>query len=133
MGEEARRLRRRRRDRAAPGGMALRENAIDDLRRLAIAYMLIPIAVIIVFSFRRPRAATTSLWERLHARSLGDPFAITELMDAMVLSLELGGAHAVVSTAIGTLMAMALVRYKFFGRRAINFLIVICRWRRRRS
>jgi spermidine/putrescine transport system permease protein len=31
----------------------------------------------------------------------------------------------VISTAIGTLMALALVRHQFFGRRAANFLIVI--------
>ena len=31
----------------------------------------------------------------------------------------------VISTVIGTLMALALVRYEFFGRRAANFLIVI--------
>ena len=31
----------------------------------------------------------------------------------------------VISTAIGTLMALALVRHEFFGRRAANFLIVI--------
>ena len=30
-----------------------------------------------------------------------------------------------VSTAIGTLMAMALVRYEFFGRRATNLLIIL--------
>ena len=30
-----------------------------------------------------------------------------------------------ISTVIGTLMALALVRHEFFGRRAANFLIVI--------
>ena len=31
----------------------------------------------------------------------------------------------IVATIIGTLMALALVRYQFFGRRTTNFLIVI--------
>ena len=33
----------------------------------------------------------------------------------MITSLELAALSMVVSTAIGTLMAMALVRYEFFG------------------
>ena len=36
----------------------------------------------------------------------------------MIIRLELAALSTVVSTAIGTLMAMALVRYEFFGRRA---------------
>ena len=40
-------------------------------------------------------------------------------------SLKLAVLATVISTAIGTLMALALVRHEFFGRRAANFLIVI--------
>jgi spermidine/putrescine transport system permease protein len=52
-------------------------------------------------------------------------FAIEELNDAMLTSLKLAALSTVISTAIGTLMALALVRYRFFGRRASNLLIVL--------
>jgi spermidine/putrescine transport system permease protein len=103
----------------------LREHALTIYGVLAIAYMLIPIAVIIVFSFNDPLGRYNFTWEGFTLDHWADPFAITELTDAMVLSIELAALSTLVSTAIGTLMAMALVRYQFFGSRASNFLIVI--------
>jgi spermidine/putrescine transport system permease protein len=103
----------------------LREHAIAIYGVLAIAYMLIPIAVIIVFSFNDPAGKFNFIWEGFTLEHWSDPFAITELTDAMVLSIELAALATIVSTAIGTVMAMALVRYEFFGRRASNILIVI--------
>ncbi|HEX2302744.1 MAG TPA: ABC transporter permease [Gaiella sp.] len=103
----------------------LRHNGITIYGALAIAYMLIPIAVIIVFSFNDPLGKFNFTWEGFTLDHWSDPFAITELNDAMVLSLQLAALSTIVSTVIGTLMAMALVRYQFFGRRASNFLIVI--------
>jgi spermidine/putrescine transport system permease protein len=103
----------------------LREHAITIYGVLAIAYMLIPVAVIIVFSFNDPAGRFNFTWEGFTLSHWEDPFAITELTDAMVLSIELAALSTLVSTALGTLIAMALVRYEFFGRRASNFLIVI--------
>jgi spermidine/putrescine transport system permease protein len=103
----------------------LRENAITIYGGFAIAYMLIPIAVIAVFSFNDPAGRYNFTWEGFTLDHWSDPFAITDLTDAMVLSIELAALTTLVSTALGTLLAMALVRYQFLGRRASNFLIVI--------
>src|SRR5918995_505308 len=101
------------------------QHAITLYGVFAIAYMLIPIFVIIVFSFNDPLGKYNFTWEGFTVDHWADPFAITELTDAMVLSIELAALSTLVSTALGTLIAMALVRYEFFGRRASNFLIVI--------
>jgi spermidine/putrescine transport system permease protein len=103
----------------------LRENTITIYGGLAIAYMLIPIVVIIVFSFNDPLGKYNFTWEGFTLSHWEDPFAITELTDAMILSIELAALTTLASTALGTLLAMALVRYEFLGRRASNFLIVI--------
>jgi spermidine/putrescine transport system permease protein len=52
-------------------------------------------------------------------------FAVEELNESMLTSLKLAALSTVISTVIGTLMALALVRYQFFGRRASNLLIVL--------
>jgi spermidine/putrescine transport system permease protein len=103
----------------------IRDNAVSIFAGLAIAYMLIPIAVIILFSFNDPAGRYNFTWEGFTLDHWSDPFAISELNDAMVTSLGLAAISTVVATAIGTLMALALVRYEFFGRRPTNFLIVI--------
>jgi spermidine/putrescine transport system permease protein len=104
---------------------SLRQHAVTIYGVLAIAYMLIPIVVIIVFSFNDPEGRYNFTWSGFTLDHWANPFGITELTDAMVLSLELAALSTIVSTAIGTLMAMALVRYEFLGRRSSNFLIVI--------
>ena len=45
--------------------------------------------------------------------------------EALWTSIKLALLATLISTVIGTMMALALVRYQFFGRRAANFLIVI--------
>jgi spermidine/putrescine transport system permease protein len=105
----------------------LRRNGLMIYAGLAVAYMLIPIVVIAVFSFAEtPRdrlnfslggGFTLEYWE--HA------FANEELNDAFKTSLQLAALSTAISTAIGTLMAMALVRYQFFGRRLSNLLIIL--------
>jgi spermidine/putrescine transport system permease protein len=105
----------------------LRRNALMIYAGFAVAYMLVPIAVIAVFSFgATPRdrlnfsldgGFTLEYWE--------NAFSLTELNDAMLLSLELAALTTLIATAIGTLMAMALVRYQFSGRRGANLLIVL--------
>jgi spermidine/putrescine transport system permease protein len=105
----------------------LRRNGLNVYAAIAIAYMLIPIAVIAVFSFgETPKdklnfslsgGFTLEYWE--HA------FKVEELNDALITSVQLAALSTVISTAIGTLMAVALVRYQFLGRRAANLLIIL--------
>ena len=52
-------------------------------------------------------------------------FAIPELNDALPPRWSWRRSSTLISTAIGTLMALALVRYDFFGRRASNLLIIL--------
>ncbi|MEK6251693.1 MAG: ABC transporter permease [Actinomycetota bacterium] len=104
----------------------LRRNALRIYAGLAMTYMLIPIVVIAVFSFgETPRdkldfalhSFTLEYWQ--HA------FAIEELNDALITSVKLAGLATLGSTVIGTLMALALVRHRFVGRRAANLLIIL--------
>jgi spermidine/putrescine transport system permease protein len=103
----------------------LREHALNIYAGIAVAYMLIPIAVIAIFSFNDPQGRYNFTWEGFTLDHWANPFAIEELTDALILSLELAVVATLISVVIGTLLAMALVRYEFFGRRSSNFLIVI--------
>jgi spermidine/putrescine transport system permease protein len=107
----------------------LRRNALTIYAGFAVAYMLIPIAVIAVFSFadaseNRDRLAfainngfTLEYWEKA--------FSVPDLNEALMTSFELAALATLASTVIGTLMALALVRHRFFGRRASNLLLVL--------
>jgi len=103
----------------------LRRNAVMIYAGLAIAYMLIPIGLIAVFSFNNPSGKFNFTWEGFTLDHWQNAFGIPELTDALRISLELAALATLISTVLGTLVALAMVRYEFFGRRASNFLIVI--------
>ena len=103
----------------------LREHGVNIFAGLAIAYLLIPIAVIIFFSFNNPAGKYNFTWVGFTLEHWRNVFGISDLNEALLTSLRLALFATLISTAIGTAMALALVRYRFFGRRTANFLIVI--------
>jgi spermidine/putrescine transport system permease protein len=103
----------------------LREHAVQIVAVLVVLYMLIPIAVIFGFSFNDPAGRYNFTLVGFTLDHWSNAFGIPELNEALVTSLKLAVLATVISTVIGTLMALALVRYEFFGRRPANFLIVI--------
>jgi spermidine/putrescine transport system permease protein len=105
----------------------LRRNALMIYAGIAVAYMLIPIAIVGLFSFEKGTAQgeLDFAWDGFTTEYWSDAFGQTAVNDSMIMSLELAALTMVVATAIGTLMALALVRYEFFGRRATNLLIIL--------
>jgi len=103
----------------------LREHAVNIVGGLVVLYLLVPIAVIFVFSFNDPAGRYNYTWVGFTLEHWAHAFSREDLTEALLTSLKLALLATLVSTVIGTLMALALVRHKFFGRRAANFLIVI--------
>jgi spermidine/putrescine transport system permease protein len=112
---------------SAPGrfGKWLREHAVLIIGVLVILYMLVPIAVIFVFSFNDPAGRYNFTWVGFTLDHWKNVFGIPEMNEALWTSIKLALLTTLISTVIGTMMALALVRHQFFGRRAANFLIVI--------
>jgi spermidine/putrescine transport system permease protein len=103
----------------------LRRNGINIVAGLGIVYLLAPIAVIIWFSFNDPAGRYNFTWVGFTLEHWQNAFSIPELNEALVTSIELAALSTLIATVLGTLIAIALVRHDFFGRRAANFLIVI--------
>jgi spermidine/putrescine transport system permease protein len=102
-----------------------REHAVNIAGGLVVAYLLIPIVVIFVFSFNDPAGKFNYTWVGFTFEHWAHAFSREDLTDALLESLKLALLATVISTAIGTMMALALVRHQFHGRRLANFLIVI--------
>jgi spermidine/putrescine transport system permease protein len=103
----------------------LRRNGLMIFAVVAVLYMLLPIAVIIGFSFNNPAGRYNFTWVGFTLDHWKNAFSIPELNDALLKSIELAALATLISTILGTMIALALVRYEFFGRRSANFLIVI--------
>jgi spermidine/putrescine transport system permease protein len=92
---------------------------------LALIYLLVPIAVIIVFSFNNPVGRFNFIWQEFSLDAWKHPFAVQGVGDALKTSLEIAALSTLIATALGTLTALALVRYEFKGRSPVNFFIFI--------
>jgi spermidine/putrescine transport system permease protein len=108
---------------------ALRRRGLDWLLNayggLALIYLLLPIAVIIVFSFNHPNGRFNFIWQEFSLDAWKHPFAVQGVQSALKTSLEIAALSTLIATALGTLTALALVRYEFKGRSPINFFIFI--------
>jgi spermidine/putrescine transport system permease protein len=103
----------------------LRDHAVNIAGGLVVVYLLIPIVVIFIFSFNNPQGRYNYTWVGFTLEHWAHAFSREDLTEALLTSLKLAVLATVISTIVGTMMALALVRHRFFGRRSANFLIVI--------
>jgi spermidine/putrescine transport system permease protein len=92
---------------------------------LALAYLFLPIVVMVLFSFNHIEGRFNFVWHGFSLDAWRHPFAVNGLEDAMLLSLEVAAISTVIATALGTFIALALIRYRFFGFSATNLLVLI--------
>jgi spermidine/putrescine transport system permease protein len=103
----------------------LRAEALTIYAALAFLYLLLPIFVVILFSFNDPKGRFNFTWQGFTFDNWLHPFAYPGLGPAVRLSIEIAVLSAVFATALGTAIALALVRHRFRGRGLINTLIFL--------
>jgi spermidine/putrescine transport system permease protein len=92
---------------------------------LGFAYLMVPIGVVIAFSFNHPQGRFNYVWNGFTFDNWRYWDGVPGLRSALVLSIEIGLLASLLATALGTLIALALVRYTFRGRGGTNILIFL--------
>ena len=92
---------------------------------LAFGYLLLPIGVVILFSFNAPSGRFNYVWEGFTLDNWRNWDSVPGIRDAVVTSLEVGLVSTIAATVLGTLLALAIVRHRFRGRGATNMLIFL--------
>ena len=90
-----------------------------------VAYLTLPVIVMILFSFNSPRGRSNLVFREFSLDAWLNPFGVPGLEDAVFNSIVVGLGATLISTILGTLIALALVRYGFRGRGATNMLIFL--------
>ena len=94
------------------------------LTGLALLIIYVPLAVVVLNSFNASRTFAwppedlTLEWWRRAADSQG-------ARDAILVSVEVAAIATLISLVLGTMAALALQRYRFFGRDAVSLLIIL--------
>jgi spermidine/putrescine transport system permease protein len=90
---------------------------------LALLYLFIPVFIVVLYSFNDNKGRFNFTWQGFTFKHWAHPFANHDLATALQNSLEIAIIATVISVALGTFMALALVRYGFRGK-AITDLFV---------
>ena len=89
------------------------------------AYLILPVAVMIMFSFNDPTGRSNLVWREFSLDAWLNPLGRPGLGEAVRNSLVIAVLATIIATALGTLIALALSRYQFRGRATTNVLIFL--------
>jgi len=84
---------------------------------LGFAFLYLPILSLVVFSFNESRLVT--VWSGFSTKWYGELFADPQMLGAARLSFIIAGISASIALVLGTLVAVALVRFKRFRGRTV--------------
>jgi len=91
---------------------------------LALLFLLIPIAYTIVFSFNDSRRSNI-VWRGFTLDNWATVCDAQGVCESFIASIGVGLAATVLATALGTMIAIALVRFRFKFRGAVTLLLFL--------
>ncbi|MFG3348411.1 ABC transporter permease [Streptomyces sp. NPDC048018] len=103
----------------------IRQHLVVIAGLLTLAYMILPNVVVMVFSFNKPNGRFNYAWQQFSLDAWKDPCGVADMCESLTLSLQLAAWATVGAVVLGTMIAFALVRYRFRARGAINSLIFL--------
>jgi len=106
-------------------GRFVRRHLLTVYAMAVLAYLFIPVAVVILFSFNNNQGRFNFTWQGFTLRSWRNAFDVPGLFESLLVSLRIAFLSALVATVLGTLIALALVRYSFRFRGTTNILLFL--------
>ena len=92
---------------------------------VVLLYLFLPIAVVILFGFNDFEGRFNFTWQGFTLRWWRELFQVPDLVPALKNSLLIAGISTLVATTLGTMIALALTRYRFRGRGSSNLFIFL--------
>jgi spermidine/putrescine transport system permease protein len=103
----------------------VRRHTLTVYAALALGYLFLPIGVVVLFSFNNPAGRFNYTWNGFTWDNWLNPFGVPGIQNALKISIEIALLSSIFATALGTLIALALVRYRFRGSGTTNLLIFV--------
>ncbi|MEU8971600.1 ABC transporter permease [Streptomyces monashensis] len=92
---------------------------------LTLAYLLLPNVIVTVFSFNKPKGRFNYAWQQFSLDAWKQPCGVADMCGSLSISLQIAVWATIGATVLGTMIAFALVRYRFRARGAVNSLIFL--------
>jgi len=88
-----------------------------------LTWLFLPIVFMIAFSFNNPAGRHNITWQGFTLRWYGDAFAYSDLNNAVFNSVSIALLTMFIAGALGTLLGLALGRYRFRGKQLTNLVM----------
>jgi spermidine/putrescine transport system permease protein len=88
-------------------------------------YLFIPLFTIALFTFNDPTGKFNTTWEGFTLDNWLHPFSQQAFTDALWQSIKVALVACTLATVLGSLIALALVRYRIYGSAAIGLLLIL--------
>jgi len=112
--------------RRPPIGARLSSAVLPIFTGVVVAYLFLPIVVMIAFGFNDNVGRFNFTWQGFTLEHYANIFGSQPRMNnALINSLVVALVSTVVATVLGTLIGLALTRYEFRGRGPLNLLIFL--------
>ena len=103
----------------------IRQNIIVVAGLLTLGYLILPNVVVTVFSFNKPKGRFNYSWQSFSVDAWKHPCDVAGMCGSLSLSLQVAAWATLGATVLGTMIAFALVRYRFVARSTVNSLIFL--------
>jgi spermidine/putrescine transport system permease protein len=90
---------------------------------LVIIWLCLPIGVMILFGFNNTHGRYNNTWQGFTLKWYGRVFEIPDLTNALITSLTIALLTMLIAGAIGTMVGLALGKYRFRGQGVTNLLM----------
>lgn len=91
---------------------------------LVLLFLFVPIGIIVVYAFNPSNIQSWPI-QGFSLKWFASAWRNEEIRDALALSVKAGLAAIVIAVLLGTAAAFAVHRYRFFGREAVSFMVVL--------
>lgn len=91
---------------------------------LVLGYLFLPVAYVFLFSFN-DHGRSNIIWQGFTLDHWKNPCGYEDVCSSLVTSVQIAVLATVTAVALGTLIALAMVRYRFRGRGAMGVLIFV--------
>jgi spermidine/putrescine transport system permease protein len=88
-------------------------------------YLFLPLINIVIYTFNKPAGRYNLSWEQFTLENWANPFKDKELTDAFLRSLQVAFIAVTIAVIMGSLMAIALARYRFTGNKVTEIFLVL--------
>jgi spermidine/putrescine transport system permease protein len=103
----------------------VRGHAVAAVAVLVLAYLFLPVVVVVIFSFNNPAGRFNFAWQGFTLDAWLHPCAPAGMCESVALSLQIGLLATLFATLLGTLLAFGLVRHQFRGRASTSLLVFL--------